>query len=137
MHIRRRNKIDILRHEAGHLVAGKLLGFETGLIRLTEKDAGAEITLTPRLPDIAAIVDYIQRRVIVLYAGVASEALRGKTINQEQALNDYSNEIGMNDFAKIRELLLLLAGINCGDGDRQTLLDTYVEEYANRAGEFV
>jgi hypothetical protein len=137
MHVRMRRKIDILRHEAGHLVVGKLLGFETGLIRLTDKDAGAEITLTPHLADIPSLVDYIKRRVVVLYAGVASEALRSTKIDQAQALKDFSSEAGMNDFAKIRELLLLLAGIECGESDRQAVLDRYVEEYANRAGELV
>jgi hypothetical protein len=132
-----RKKIDILRHEAGHLVVAKLLGFETGEIRFSEKDAGAGITLVPDLRDIEAVKQYVARRVVVLYAGVAAEALRGATIDQQQALADFSSEVGMNDFAKIRELLLLLAGIECGDGNRQELLDKYVEEYANRAGELV
>jgi hypothetical protein len=132
-----RKKIDILRHEAGHLVIAKLLSFETGNVRLTEKDAGSEITLVPDLRDIPEIKGYIGRRVVVLYAGAAAEALRGTTIDQEQALKDFSSEVGMNDFAKIRELLLLLAGIERGDTDRQTLLDRYVEEYANRTGELV
>jgi hypothetical protein len=132
-----RRKIDILRHEAGHLVIAKLLGFETGHVRLTSKDAGSGITLVPHLADIPAITEYIGRRVVVLYAGVAAEALQGTKINQEQAMHDFSSEVGMNDFAKIRELLLLLAGIECGDADRQAALDRYVEQYANRVGKLV
>ncbi|WP_316187966.1 MULTISPECIES: hypothetical protein [unclassified Bradyrhizobium] len=132
-----RRKIDILRHEAGHLVIAKLLGFETGEIRFGQKDAGAGITLVPDLRDIEAIKQYVARRVVVLYAGVAAEALRGVTIDQQQALKDFSSEVGMNDFAKIRELLLLLAGLESEDDDRQKLLDKYVEQYANRTGELV
>ncbi|MEH2509479.1 hypothetical protein V1291_000833 [Nitrobacteraceae bacterium AZCC 1564] len=137
MFVRIRKKIDILRHEAGHLVVGKLLGFETGSVRLTAKDAGAEITLAPHLADIDQTKDYIKRRVIVLYAGACAEALRGKKIHEPQVLSDLESDHATNDFAKIRELLLLLAGIEIDDDNRQDLLDKYVADYSNRAGELV
>lgn len=70
MFVRIARKVDILRHEAGHLIVAKLLGFETGGIALAELQAHAEISLTPNLADIPGAIDYIKRRMTVLYAGV-------------------------------------------------------------------
>ena len=128
---RARARLDILRHEAGHLVVAKLLGFETGFIQFGIYDAGAEITLAAHFTELPAIVAYIKRRVTVLYAGVLAEALNGNRVDTEQARQDLTGAAGANDFAKIRELLTVLAGIEGADIPVNS--DEYREPYFQRA----
>lgn len=127
-----RRKIDLLKHEAGHLVVGKLMGFETGDVHISKIDAGAQITLAPDLTDLSEAKDYIKRRVIVLYAGAMSEALRNSVVKKTQVFEDFDSQFAVNDFAKIRELLLLLAGLD-SQGSRQDNLNSYVDEYSDRS----
>jgi hypothetical protein len=47
-----RQPVDMLRHEAGHMVMAKLLGFDTGKLTYSPKGAGAKIMLNLSLPDI-------------------------------------------------------------------------------------
>jgi hypothetical protein len=64
-----RRPVDVLRHEAGHMMVARLLGFKTGQLFFKEgAQAGAEIELDPDLPDIQSTVRYIESRIIVLYA---------------------------------------------------------------------
>ncbi|QDF37472.1 hypothetical protein FJN17_07760 [Bradyrhizobium symbiodeficiens] len=117
MFVRMTRKVDILRHEAGHLVIGKLLGFETGEIALDDQEARAGISLTPNLPDVPAAVGYVKRRVTVLYAGVLAECLRAGKVDEQLAAELLSARgTASNDHAKVRELLRVLAGfLGCAD----------------------
>ena len=61
----------IVRHEFGHLVAAKLLGFSTGGIELIAVEARAQIGLRPTFNCLTDVAEYARRRVQVLYAAGA------------------------------------------------------------------
>ena len=81
-----RKPVDILRHEAGHMVVAKVLGFETRELVYNEAQAGANLIIDPRLPDVNAISAYIRRRAAVLYAGVLAESLKEGKVDNNRAL---------------------------------------------------
>jgi hypothetical protein len=89
------------------------------------------------LHDLSEIEVYIKRRVIVLYGGALAEALRNSFVKRTQALEDFNGLVARNDFSKISELLLLLAGINSEGSNRQERLNRYVQEYSDLATQLV
>ena len=58
-----------IRHECGHLVVARSLGFPTGGIHLSAAEAGASIDLLLSLKTMDEVLEFIERRVQVLYAG--------------------------------------------------------------------
>jgi hypothetical protein len=105
----------MVRHEFGHVVAAKLLGFTTGSVTVTvvdgQLDEGrSEITLTPIFKDLKAVAEYAQRRIQVLYAGTGAEAFDGKETDGIRA-EELLKTTAKNDHAKIRELLRIVAAI--------------------------
>jgi hypothetical protein len=101
---------DAIRHECGHLIAAKTLGFETGIIRVRTTSAGAELNLLPALTSVYDAVVFIERRVQVLYAGAVAQSLdaNGK-VNGPHCIR-YLETTASDDFSKIREILRLLVG---------------------------
>jgi hypothetical protein len=99
-----------IRHECGHLVVARSLGFPTGGIHLSPAEAGASIDLLLSLKTIDEALEFIERRVQVLYAGSLAESLVRKKIQ-----NDVANKLLMstaaNDFAKVRELVRMWVGL--------------------------
>lgn len=111
---------DYVRHECGHLIAAKALGFETGAIVLKADKFGAQIDLNFSCANIAEVSDFLMRRIQVLYAGAIAQTLRGKTIDPAQCrfLLDGSPPNGgtaAHDFAKLKELLRLWIAIRYPD----------------------
>lgn len=100
------------RHEYGHMVSARALGFQTGevTLRLTSleghHEATSEIMIHQPLHDIAQISDYLERRVIVLFSGAMAEAQSAEDVG-----GDYVEEIccvggdGARDMVKIHELI--------------------------------
>ena len=130
---------DDVRHECGHLVIAKALGFKTGAIALAPTQASAELDITPSCPTIADVEDFIERRVMVLYAGAAAQSLQNKTIVPATVIR-LLESTAANDWTKIRELVRLLAGIKhpglSADEFAPKLKE--VDDYiANKAGEIV
>jgi hypothetical protein len=64
--------IDDVRHECGHLVVAKALGFNTGQITLMPTQASAALDVFPSSPTLKDVEDFIERRVMMLYAGAAA-----------------------------------------------------------------
>jgi prephenate dehydrogenase len=70
----------IARHEVGHAVVARVLGFKTGAISLMLKAANGDHTacattpLYTSTPNSADVESYIERRIMVLIAGTMSEA---------------------------------------------------------------
>src|SRR6201995_3461370 len=99
-----------IRHECGHLVVARSLGFSTGGIHLSPVEAGASIDLLLSLKTIDEVLEFIERRVQVLYAGSLAESL-----NRTKIQNDVANKLLMstaaNDFAKVRELVRMWVGL--------------------------
>jgi hypothetical protein len=101
---------DYVRHEAGHLVAAKVLNFQTGKIVLRASQAEAEIILNPRLPDVAAATDFMRRRVQVLYAGALAQSLEKGRATPAMA-NVFLDSTAINDHAKVRELVRIVVAM--------------------------
>jgi hypothetical protein len=132
-----RTPVDILRHEAGHMVVARLLGFETKELQYKKLHAGACIIIDPKLPDLAAVSAYIRRRATVLYAGVLAEALKeGKVVN-EKALEFIRSEENVADCKRASELIHVLAGIERSDENHQDVLDRIDGEVWNGAAMLV
>jgi hypothetical protein len=115
------------------MVVARLLGFETGELKFKIPHAGAELTLDLKLPDMGAIIAFIERRLVVLYAGVLAESLRGGKVNNERALQLIRGPEGSDDYSKARELIRVLAGVTRGGRDYQSVLDELDSRFWNRA----
>ena len=112
-----------IRHEFGHLVVAKVLGFQTGGVGLGPTEARAEIFLRPSFRSVADVADYARRRVKVLYAGAGAQALNKGEVDGGQA-EQLLRTTSSNDHAKIRELLRTNAVADDDRGRVTTSLDT-------------
>ena len=104
--------LQIARHECGHYIAARALGFETGALSVellypNGHRGGALITLPHPLRSIVEACSYLERRIQILYAGVLAESLKDGKINEEKA-REYVSTGGSEDFAKVKELTHLL-----------------------------
>jgi len=113
-----RQPVDVLRHEAGHMVMAKVLGFDTGILTYSPACAGAQIVLDLPLPDIPTLVNFIERRTMVLYAGSMAEALNADAsdIDGDKALGLLKEIEGLDDSSKAREILRILTSLTYEDG---------------------
>jgi hypothetical protein len=100
----------LILHECGHLLAARSLGFPTGGIHLSATEAGASIDLLLSLKTIDEVLEFIERRVQVLYAGSLAESLVQKKI-QDDVANKLLMSTAANDFAKVRELIRMWVGL--------------------------
>ena len=87
----RSRTVELLRHEMGHYVIGRHLGFTHGDVSISisrdrqSHSAGAAIRLASAIDDISMLRRYLERRVIVLYAGACAEALRNGRVDPAKA----------------------------------------------------
>jgi hypothetical protein len=132
-----RRPVDILKHEAGHMVVAKVLGFQTDRLVYKQSHAGAELAIDLILPDIAAVTRFIRTRVPILYAGVLAESLEGDRVNNDKALKLVRGPEGADDYSKARELIRVLAGIERGEDEYQSVLDRCDSEAWNKAASLV
>jgi hypothetical protein len=100
-----------IRHECGHLVVARSLGLPTGGIHFSAAKAGASIDLLLSLKTIDEVLEFIERRVQVLYAGSPAESLVRKRI-QDDVANKLLMSTAANDFAKVRELVRMWVWLN-------------------------
>jgi len=100
-------------HEAGHCIIAKKLGFKTeGLTLLLEDTYGAHIgkamiKLFEPCSTIDELIDYLNRRIIVLFSGVIAENIIDGKIDNAQAIESLQKN-GVNDYAKASELIHIL-----------------------------
>ena len=75
-----------VRHECGHLVIARVLGFPTGGIVFEKGRAewGAVIDLRISCLTIEDVSDFLMRRVQVIYAGAIAQTLEGTKINPKK-----------------------------------------------------
>ena len=129
-----------IRHEFGHLVVAKVLGFQTGGVGLGPTEARAEIFLRPSFRSVADVADYARRRVKVLYAGAGAQALNKGEVDGGQA-EQLLRTTSSNDHAKIRELLRIISAIEhpnaVADDDRGRVTTSLDTELRLETGELV
>lgn len=134
------------RHEAGHYIIAKELGFKVGAISICITDlagghnAKSEIILSQGLTCCIGIQKFLESRVQVLYAGSLAESLSDHKIDHESALK-IINDGGKFDYAKARELIHLIRNIkypeaNC-EKSIQEGLDSIGFELWNKAAMLV
>ena len=132
--------IDFVRHECGHLVIAKSLGFKTGGITITHEQAYAELEIIPSCRSTEEIKSFIERRVIVLYAGAAAQSIYDGEINSKLCI-ELLKTTALDDWRKIQEYVRLLAGIEHPGYDASEKFAPKLKEVddniANKAGEAV
>jgi len=108
----------LARHEAGHYVAARALGFKTGSIKLTIIDleggyhlGGSEVELDRALYKIDDIMKYLEDRVQVLYAGALAQSLSNGKVVCEDAVEILKKRGGWADLANAREHIPLIRNI--------------------------
>jgi len=103
----------IAKHELGHYIIARVLGFRTGDIAITIFDmnggheAGSEIIPAQPLACDPSIMGYLERRVTVLYAGTLAETLMNGKVNHDEAIKIVKSLGGARDYDKARELIQL------------------------------
>jgi hypothetical protein len=132
---------DTIRHEFGHLVVPKLLGFSTGSVELELAEARAQIELRPTFKCLRDVADYGRRRVQVLYAGAGAEALGDDGIIDPDGVERLLKTTSSNDHAKIRELLRITSAIEhpeaVDDDERRKVTTAIDTELRLKTGELV
>jgi hypothetical protein len=84
------------RHEFGHLVVAKLLGFKTGEVSVSPLKAGCGVILQPSLPTLDEVVPYLEKRIQILFAGVAAQSLtREGQITSKKAMDFLESTVRM------------------------------------------
>ncbi|NUU33992.1 peptidase M41 [Pseudomonas sp. C2B4] len=124
----RDHALQIAHHEMGHYVVARALGFETGGVTLTvtrdlRHKGGATISLVRPITSMEAMKEYLEARMMVLFAGAMAQTLpsaraREKRVDKTKAIAILNGAFGAErDDAKIRELRQLLRNITHPDTD--------------------
>lgn len=113
----RETVLKVARHEVGHMIAAKVVGFKTGGITIELTDnrgaykGGAEIILPRPVTSLEEAGSYISDRVVVLWAGALAESVKDGKADQDAACACLNSGGGILDHGKARELLNLLRNI--------------------------
>jgi hypothetical protein len=120
----------LCQHELAHHVVGRLAGFKTGIVKvridghLPRHEGSAFIVPTTPLPGIDDVDRYIRRRIVVLLAGAAGEALDATSgrvdLGRARKLLD---ESAFFDGDKAVELATILYGRSIGGGPPPDLME--------------
>jgi hypothetical protein len=101
---------EMVRHEAGHAVVARIQGFPAGKIFLMANRAGHEVNLIPSLTSASDTIEYITKRLKVLYAGVVAQSLDSDNRAHLTKCEGYFRDTASDDFSKIREIMRILVG---------------------------
>ena len=138
---------DIGRHEAGHYIIGRCLGFKMDYITIELLDfmgahnGEASVILPQPIATLDTLLTYAENRVQMLYAGSLAEALGPSGINNIVASDILKNKGGKFDFDKIRELIHIIRNIkypsDATDAESQAHLTAIDEDMLRRTAELV
>ena len=124
---------DLARHEAGHYVVGRVLGFtmegcSLGLLDF-QGAHNAACTVLPQRPltTLAEVVDYAKKRATMLNAGSLAQATRGGIVDNDDARR-IADAGGANDRAKVRELEHLIRNIECPNAQTEAEIQAKLTE---------
>ncbi|SLM30784.1 hypothetical protein MTBBW1_2410002 [Desulfamplus magnetovallimortis] len=120
--IDRLNTNRVALHEVGHYIIARVLGFRTQGIKVnlndSENEAASGIILVKPLVSTQEIINYLEKRVQVLFSGALSEAIVNGKVDEDKACVCLKKN-GKDDYSKARELIQLLRNIiyldNCSD----------------------
>ncbi|QBE66351.1 hypothetical protein [Pseudoduganella lutea] len=114
----------IARHELGHAVAARLLGFHSGKMVLAvsaangDHEASTSVGLDMALSDVSQIRSYVEKRVIVLMAGTMAEPDTSQDLMAEFHAAFEAGPAN-SDRQKCEEFLQLLQNVEVGNLDAQ------------------
>ncbi|MGE8069108.1 peptidase M41 [Pseudomonas sp. NPDC089569] len=128
----RDHALQIAHHEMGHYVVARALGFATGGVTLSvsmdlRHKGGASINLVRPLSSMQAMKQYLEARMMVLFAGVMAQTLPSnpgtrKRVDTSKAIAILKGAHGAErDDAKIRELRHLLRNIDYPDSSPESI----------------
>lgn len=109
----------VIRHELGHWVVARSLGFDVGgiTIRILGGSHGslghqgsAQLFPMPALSTLEDVLQYTEDRIAILYAGVATQAMFEKDIDAAGIETMMATD-GMGDRSNIQELLHIARAI--------------------------
>lgn len=108
--------LELARHEFGHHVVARIVGFKTGKVSagkplMAGPGGQAEIYLVRPLYTVPDVIEYSRSRIKVSLAGVGAETLENGKVNQERAAVFLTNGGGKDDYTKAREHLQLLRNL--------------------------
>lgn len=118
----RDHALQIARHEMGHYLVARALGFATGGVTLTvtrdlRHKGGASINLVQPISSLQTMTAYLEARIMVLLAGAMAQSLSPscapkQRIDKSKATAILNGAFGAErDDAKIRELRHLLRNL--------------------------
>lgn len=130
----RQRALAVARHECGHYIAARVLGFEPGKLAVTMLHpyghrGVSEQTLHQNVETKEQVLDFLERRAQVLCAGVIAEATSSAGVYDNDAAVKLMREGGGadQDYGKYREIIYLMRNISFGD----TTDDAEIEEQLN------
>lgn len=129
----------VAQHEMGHYVVARALGFQTGEVSvevigpLLGHNAGSTITVPQNLATFDDLRTYLQRRILVLYAGGLAETLvfsaPEKRVNAQEAhgIIIAPDKGAKDDYTKIRELTHVLRNVSENPSDTKDDIATQAQ----------
>ncbi len=82
----------------------------------------SEVILAGPVDSLNKVENYLEKRVKILYAGAAAEALRGMCVNQDQAIQILRGPGGATDWSRARDCIQLLRNVRFPDeGDDEEI----------------
>ena len=130
-------------HEVAHHIVARELGFAVEDIEVVVTfegghRGGATVVLGIPLYEKNDVIDYLRKRVQILFAGVLAQKLHNGKVDVDAAIDEtYVKEWAEADFSKARELVNLLRNISYpnddSDDENQEHLDQIWKELINKS----
>ena len=134
----RQRVLAVARHECGHYIAARTLGFEPGKLALTillpyGHRGESEQTLHQNIETKQQVLDFLERRAQVLCAGVIAEATSSAGVYDNDAAVKLMREGGGadQDYGKYREIVYLMRNIIHGDTTDGAAIEAELKEVEN------
>lgn len=108
---------EVCRHEAGHYVVGRCLGFRTDFISIRLLDvhgghgAEAAVTLPQPITTLETLLKYAEDRIQMLFAGSLAQNPAYLHCDNANAADILQNKGGKSDFDKAVELIHVIRNI--------------------------